>query len=114
MIVFQPNNKVSLGLLSKFVGQQYMGNIDSEASKLDSYFVHDFNASYRLGNAWIFESLAFNLLVNNIFDVEYVSNGYFYTYDDTWSVPGEITTIETPGYYPQAEVNFLFGITLKF
>jgi iron complex outermembrane receptor protein len=114
MIVFQPNNKVSLGLLSKFVGQQYMGNIDSEASKLDSYFVHDFNASYQLGNAWIFESLAFNLLVNNIFDVEYVSNGYFYTYDDTWSVPGEITTIETPGYYPQAEVNFLFGITLKF
>lgn len=114
MIVFQPNNKLSLGLLSKFVGQQYMGNIDSEASKLDSYFVHDFNASYQLGNAWIFESLAFNLLVNNIFDVEYVSNGYFYTYDDTWSVPGEITTIETPGYYPQAEVNFLFGITLKF
>ncbi len=114
MIVFQPNNKLSLGLLSKYVGQQYMGNIDSEASKLDSYFVHDFNASYQLGNAWIFESLAFNLLVNNIFDVEYVSNGYFYTYDDTWSVPGEITTIETPGYYPQAEINFLFGITLKF
>ncbi len=114
MIIFQPNNKVSLGLLSKFVGQQYMGNIDSEASKLDSYFVHDFNASFQPENTWIFESLAFNLLVNNIFDVEYISNGYFYTYDDTWSVPGEITTIETPGYYPQAGINFLFGITLKF
>lgn len=114
MLLFQPMENFSLGFLSKFVGQQYMGNTDSEASKLDSYFVHDFNASYQLADAWIFQSVAFNLLVNNLFNVEYVSNGYFYTYDDTWSVPGEIITIETPGYYPQAEINFLFGITLKF
>jgi iron complex outermembrane receptor protein len=32
-------------VLSKFVGEQYMGNIDSEGSKLRSYFVNDLNAS---------------------------------------------------------------------
>jgi iron complex outermembrane receptor protein len=91
-----------------------MGNIDSEVSKLESYFVNDLNASYILNDVWIFQAATLNLLVNNIFNVEYVSNGFFYTYDDTWSVPGEIHTIETPGYYPQAEINFIFGLTLKF
>ena len=50
----------------------------------------------------------------NIFNKKYVSNGYFYTYDDDFSVPGEITTIEGAGYYPQAEINFLLGATIKF
>ena len=49
-----------------------------------------------------------------IFDKEYVSNGYYYTYDDDWSVPGQLTTIEGAGYYPQATRNFLVGLTLKF
>jgi iron complex outermembrane recepter protein len=53
-------------------------------------------------------------LVNNIFGEKYVSNGYYFTYDDTWTVPGETTTIEGAGYYPQAITNFLIGATLKF
>ena len=57
--------------------------------------------------------LAF-LIVNNIFDTEYVSNGYWYTYDDNWSDPNAITTIEGAGYYPQATRNFLVGATIKF
>ncbi len=36
------------------------------------------------------------------------------TYDDTWSDPNQITTIEGTGYYPQATRNFLWGLTLKF
>jgi iron complex outermembrane receptor protein len=52
--------------------------------------------------------------VNNIFDYKYESNGYFYTYDDDFSMPGVITTIEGAGYYPQAGINFLIGATLKF
>jgi iron complex outermembrane receptor protein len=54
------------------------------------------------------------VLVNNIFDETYESNGYFYTYDDSWSNPGAINTIEGAGYYPQAGINILAGITLKF
>jgi iron complex outermembrane receptor protein len=53
-------------------------------------------------------------LVNNIFDLEYESNGYFYTYDDDWSSPGNITTIEGAGFFPQAGINFLLGMSLKF
>ena len=48
------------------------------------------------------------------FDKKYVSNGYFYTYDDNWSSPNQITTIEGTGYYPQAGINFLIGLTTSF
>jgi iron complex outermembrane receptor protein len=91
-----------------------MGNIDNSNSKLASYFINDFNASYEINPNKVFKSIVFNALVNNIFNVEYISNGYYYTYDDTWSVPGQTTTIDGAGYYPQATRNFLVGVTLKF
>ena len=113
MLVFAPKSNFQVSLLSKYVGEQYMGNIDSEASKLDSYFINDLNFVYELSNVKIFKSIVFNALVNNIFDVKYVSNGYFYTYDDDYSDPDAITTIEGAGYYPQAGINFLAGVTFK-
>jgi len=100
--------------LSKFVGEQYMGNIDSEASKLDSFFINDFNIVYEIKDIPVFSSILVNGMVNNIFDVKYVSNGYFFTFDDDWTNPGSITTIEGAGYYPQAGIHFMAGVTLKF
>ena len=91
-----------------------MGNIDSEGSILDAYYVADLNINYELKLKSIFKSIVFSALVNNIFDSEYVSNGYWYTYDDNWSDPNATTTIEGAGYYPQATRNFLIGATIKF
>lgn len=113
-VVFLPLKGLQLALLSKFVGDQYMGNIDSERSKLKSYAVSDFNVSYEIKMRKIFDSITINALVNNIFNYEYESNGYFYTYDDDFSDPTVITTVEGAGYYPQAGINFLAGLTLKF
>ncbi len=113
-LVFQPNENLQMSLLSKYVGDQYMGNTDSEASKLKSYFVSDFNITYEIPMNTVFKSIVLSGLVNNIFNKKYVSNGYYYTYDDDFSVPGEVTTIEGTGYYPQATTNFLIGATLKF
>ena len=91
-----------------------MSNTDSEFSLLNSYFVNDLNFSYAFDNTYVFDSITISLLVNNVFNVEYVSNGYYYTYDDTWSDPSKVTTIEGTGYYPQATRNFLAGIQLRF
>ncbi|MGJ5642678.1 TonB-dependent receptor [Formosa sp. S-31] len=113
-LVCQPFKALQLSLLSKYVGEQYMGNTDSKLSKLDSYFVNDFNIVYEIKMDRIFKSITLTGLVNNIFGEKYVSNGYYYTYDDTWSNPDAVTTIEGVGYYPQATRNFLVGATIKF
>ena len=113
-IIYQPIKGFNISLLSKFVGEQYMSNIEHKNSKLDSYFVNDMLISYELQTNKLFKSIKFSGILNNMFNVKYVSNGYFYTYDDTWSDPGNITTITGAGYYPQAEINFLLGVTLKF
>lgn len=110
--VFQPNENIQLSFLSKFVGEQFMGNTDAKASKLESYFVNDFNVTYEIQTKSIFKSIVLSGLVNNIFNKKYESNGYYYTYDDI--APGVTTTIEGTGYYPQATTNFLVGATLKF
>ncbi|WP_035335376.1 TonB-dependent receptor [Dokdonia sp. PRO95] len=114
MLTYKPNADFSIGFLSKFVGEQYMGNIDSELSKLDSYFLNDLSIQYEIKEVPVFKSILLNGLVNNIFNKKYISNGYFFTYNDDFSVPNEITTIEGAGYYPQAGINFLVGATLKF
>ena len=91
-----------------------MSNIQLDASKLDAYFTNDLQVSYEIMTNKLFKSIVFSGLVNNLFNVKYVSNGYFYTYDDTWTDPDRVTTITGAGYYPQAEINFLVGVNFKF
>ena len=38
----------------------------------------------------------------------------YYTYDDDFSNPGQTVTIEGAGYYPQAGIHFLSGLTFTF
>jgi iron complex outermembrane receptor protein len=113
-IVYSPNDRLMISFLSKYVGKQFMGNTDAVNSILDSYFVNNINFSFNINSNQIFDQIIISGLVNNIFDKEYVSNGYYYTYDDTWSSPGQVKTLDGAGYYPQAERNFLIGLTFKF
>ena len=113
-IVFSPNDNLMISFLSKYVGKQYMGNTDAVNSILDSYFVNNINFSYTINSNRIFDEIIISGLVNNILNKEYVSNGYYYTYEDTWSNPGQVKTLDGAGYYPQAERNFLIGLTFKF
>ena len=112
--IYAPSTSFQVGLLSKYVGEQFMGNIDSANSLLNSYFVSDISAVWTWqSNTW-FDSIQWSLLINNIFNKQYESNGFFYTYDDSSSNPGQIETIERAGYYPQAGINFLTGLKLQF
>lgn len=100
MYVFKPIESLQISILQKFVGEQYMNNIELPDAKLADYFVNDLNITYEIKPNKIFKSIVFSGLVNNIFDRQYVSNGYM------WDV--------YPYYYPQAGINFLAGVTLKF
>ena len=113
-INYKFTEKFSLSMLSKYVGKQFMGNTDAKNSILESYFVNDLNFNLKITPKRIFNEIVVSGLINNILDKEYVSNGYYYTYDDTWSNPGETITLDGSGYYPQATRNFLVGLLLKF
>ena len=71
----------------------------------------DINIQYTIAPSWC-ESLQLQLL-NNVLDKEYTSNDYFYTYDDDWTNPVMITTIEGVGY-PQAGFHFMAGMSIRF
>ena len=113
-VQYELSEKTLVSVLTKYVGEQYMGNIDSENSKLDAYSTTDVNLVFQPNNFPFFKDIRLTILFNNIFGLKYVSNGYFYTFDDDYSVPGIIKTIEGAGYYPQAERNFLIGISTRF
>ncbi|WP_396142913.1 TonB-dependent receptor [Flavobacterium sp.] len=113
-ITYSPKKNLNLTILNKFVGKQYMGNIDTEKSVLKAYNAHDLNVTYLWNINKGIKSILFSGLINNVLDNKYESNGYFYTYDDDFSNSGTITTIEGAGYFPQATRNFLVGATLTF
>ena len=91
-----------------------MGNIDAELSMLDSYFINDIQLQALLFKKINGSSLNLSLHIHNIFDELISSNGYFYTYDDDYTAPNVVTTVEGVGFYPQAGRHFMAGLTLKF
>ena len=111
---FTPTNKLYLALITKHIGDQFMSNTDSNLSKLDSYTISDFNIVYKLKKTKLFDEITISAIINNLLNIDYVSNGYYYTYDDTWTDPNQAVTYEGVGYYPQATRNYLLGITFKF
>ncbi len=116
-LTLKPIENMEMSLLSKYVGQQYMGNLGGEISNLeviDSYFTSDFNIVYEIETNTIFKSIIVSGLVNNLFNKEYADRGYYYFYDDNWTDPENVTAIDGAGFYPQATRNFLLGVTLKF
>ncbi len=100
IFVYQPTEGLQISVLSKFVGEQYLNNIEVKEAKLPNYFVNDLNVSYEIKPKSIFKSIVFSGLLNNGFNKKYISNGYMYDV--------------TPYYYPQAGRNFLVGMVLKF
>ena len=113
-LAYNFTDNFQVALLTKFVGEQFMSNIEAEKSKLDAYSQTDFNLQYRTKPFTWVSDVTFTFLLNNIFDAKYSSNGYFYTFDDDFSNPGSVVTVEGVGYYPQAGINFLAGITVRF
>ena len=93
-------------MFSKYIGNQYLDNTSDESRKLDAYFVNDVIINYTIRTKFIKE-IGLNLMVNNIFNVEYESNGYAFGY-----VYGE--EYREAYYYPQAGINFLAGLKLRF
>ena len=108
-ISFSPNWVASLGLSAqavknlnftiqnKFVGEQYLTNTEIKDGKLAAYFLTDLLLNYQ-PQGWGLKNLEFSVLVNNLFDKKYESNGFYY---------------EGAYYYPQAGIHVLAGFKIR-
>lgn len=110
-LILKPKKEIALGLHTKYVGKQFLDNTQNEDRKIDSYLTQNVSMNYNI-NTKFFKELSLNVLVNNIFNAKYSSKGYTYAY----IVGDENTknTIRSDHFYPQAGINFLAGITIKF
>lgn len=115
-------SELEVTFITKYVGEQYIDNTQSEYAKLDDYLVNDARVQYKIRTKSIKE-IILSVWARNLFNEQYVSNAWNYrfqssggSYGDIYEVPeGEGTNrYSLTGLFPQAGTNFFLGLTLKF
>lgn len=103
---YTPAKNLEFTWLTKYVSKQFMDNTSDDNRSLNAFFVNDIRASYSI-KPKIVKELTFSLLVNNLFNHLYESNGYTYSYIS------EKQTVTENFYYPQAGTNFLLAVKVR-
>lgn len=104
---FVPSDRFTISLISQYVGRQYLDNTASSDRMLDPWFVNHLHLQYIL-KVKNLKECRFTLMVNNLLNEEYESNGWVYRYYEN----GELKAMD--GLYPQAGIHVLGGVTLQF
>lgn len=105
-IEYTPVKALNIILQSKYVGQQFLDNTSNNNRKIYDYYTLDSRITYLLYAKNVRE-IAVSFMTYNILNKLYNSNGYSYSY-----VYGNMITENF--YYPQAGINFMTGISIKF
>jgi len=98
---------IDLHLISKFVGKQYIDNTMNPERMINPYFVSNIRLDYE-PDIRNLKGVQLQILVNNIFNEVYESNGY----GGNWYEDGVEKSWSS--YFPQAGTNFMVKIGLKF
>jgi iron complex outermembrane recepter protein len=107
VLEFGPFKNFHLGINTKYVGKQYIDNTQNSERMLNSYFIQNLSSSYIIKNK-IFKELIVQFMVNNLFGEKYETNAWVYKYNEG----GSQHVLD--GYFPQAGINFMFKIGVKF
>ncbi|WP_258140850.1 TonB-dependent receptor [Mucilaginibacter phenanthrenivorans] len=106
-ISYHPIKNGEIAFISKYVGRQYLDNTSTLSRSLDGYFVNDIRLNYNFKLKGV-KNVGIGLLVNNVFSKKYQSDGA--TYPDIEG--GKVVNYNY--FFPQAPVNFLASLNLKF
>ena len=106
-IKYQVLKDLELRFITKHVGEQNLDNTSDPNKILEAYTINDFLISYSLTPKWI-SGITLRAGVYNVFDINYASNGYTFSYADDGAITSENWV------YPQAGTNFLGQITIDF
>ncbi len=94
-------------LRTQYVGKQYLTNNEIEALTLDDYCVTNLDVAYTM-KYHKQKSIRFGVTIYNLFNAEYESNGYGYSY--MW----DGVRYDEAYYFPQAPLHVLANVTIKF
>lgn len=97
-----------INFTTKFVGKQYLDNSGNDDFCLKPYSYSNLRISYTFEFGKLAKSLELHFQINNIFNAQYESNGWLYNYYYNNSRHADA------GYYPQAGINFIGGLRLRF
>ncbi len=107
--IFTFNFKLfEIGFYSNYVGKQYFDNTSNDERSIDAYFVNNLSLKYALPLRKM-KGIDFQVLVNNLFNAEYETNASTW---DSYYLDGK--RINESRFFPQAGINFLASVTLKF
>jgi len=105
-VTVNPWKTLSLDLLSKYVGKQYLDNTSNESRKLNAYYTQDVRASYSFSKSWL-KNMDLIFQVNNVFNKKYEPNGYTFSY----YYGNELATENY--YFPMAGTNWMVGLNIR-
>lgn len=105
IITFHPISAVSIDVIGKYVGKQFLDNTSNENRKINAYFTQDLRIGFdkEIKKA----AVGFFIQLNNIFSNKYVANGYTFSY-----VYGGSLATENY-YYPMATFHMMCGARIK-
>jgi len=119
------HNGFKVSLSGKYIGRQYIDNTSNVDRSLAPYFVSDLMVAYSF-HTKLFKEVQIKLKVNNLLNEKYVTNAWVYqyksgdgsydgSYGDIFSTPASKPGYyNMAGYFPQALINVLGGISIKF
>ncbi len=95
-----------LMLDSRYVGRQFIDNTSDMNRSLDPYWVNNISLSWTVKPRKIKEMQLF-LQINNFLNRQYETNAWVYSY----YFEGQRNKID--GYFPQAGINFMTGVSIR-
>ncbi|MGZ3945613.1 MAG: TonB-dependent receptor [Mucilaginibacter sp.] len=106
-ISYHPIKNAEIAFISKYVSRQYLDNTSTQSRSLDPYMVNDVRLNYNFNVKGV-KNVRLGLLVNNVFSKKYQSDGA--TYPDIEG--GQVVNYNY--FFPQAPINFLLSLNVKF
>jgi iron complex outermembrane receptor protein len=102
-----PSKKIGINFQSLYVSRQYIDNTSNTDRSLNPYFMNNLRIETTISQKFA-KKWSFFASLNNIFNEKYESNAWVYSYYS------EGTRRKEDGYFPQAGISYLLGMSIEF
>jgi len=104
---WQTTKNLAINFQTTRVSRQYLDNTSSIDRSLNAYTINNLGFSYTLHKKAV-KNWAFYAHINNLFNKQYESNGWVYSYYS------EGARQKMDGYFPQAGTSIILGMSIEF